>query len=94
MKKGTFKSSSLCNKGAESKSHSLDCKKPKTAAEKIILSLGDAEFIIPAKYASRKGQEALNAAAEKHGVKFYLKLTPYGIAAGLQSPEYREDGNY
>lgn len=94
MKKGKITSSTLCNGNAESKSHSLDCKKTKTPAEKIILSLSDAEIIIPAKYASKTGQEALKEAAKKHGVKFYLKLTPYGVTAGLQPPEYREDGNY
>ena len=63
-----------------------------TAAEKLILELTEAEVIIPAKWATRKNQETLKKAADKHGIRYFLKLTPYGITAGkILSPQELAD---
>ena len=53
-------------------------------AEKLVISLTEAEVIIPAVWAKQERQEALREAAKKHGVDMYLKLTPSGLVAGAR----------
>ena len=53
-------------------------------AEKLVLSLNECEFIIPAGWAGKKRQEALRKVSKRLGVDMYIKLTRFGLVAGAR----------